>query len=149
MNGNMNGKNTGIEKKNRGIEKPVALPLMDNYSSRKEWEEASWQKIARSSDLLLLLVTSHERHNLVMRAAVLEGLTSGKGQRQLSKEFSLSTQTINAVRKAMSENNYRSYLERSKKERKKRKYSVDLSPRGTRQKGRPVRTKYGILHVPQ
>ncbi len=145
----MNEKRADIEKKNRYINKSAILPSIDDYSSRKEWEEASWRKIVGSGDLLLSLVTLHERHDLVMRAAVLEGLISGKGQRQLSRELSLSTQTINAVRRAMTEKNYRSYLERSKKERKKRKYSTDLSPKKKRPSGRPVRTKYGTLYIPR
>lgn len=127
--------------------KSTVLPNLENFSSKKEWEKASWQKIVESGELLLSLATSNEQHNLVMRAAVLDGLNFGKGQRQLSRELSLSTQTINVVRKAMGENNYRSYLERSKKERKKRKYSYDLSPR-MKHKGRPVRTKYGTLYIP-
>jgi len=94
------------------------------------------------------LITSHERHNLVMRAAALKGLTSGKSQRQISKEFFLSLQTISAVKKAMAENNYRSYLERSKKEREKKKYSIGPASAKPRRRGRPHRTKYGTIYLP-
>ena len=45
------------------------LPLIKNYSSRKEWEVACWEEIMNSKVLLKLLVTQHERHNLVMRAS--------------------------------------------------------------------------------
>lgn len=83
-----------------------------------------------------------------MRAAAFEGLARGKGQRQLSRELSLSLQTINAVKKATIENNYRSYSERSKKERKKKKYSADPANAKTKHTGRLVRTKYGTLRIP-
>ncbi len=126
--------------------KETILPLLKDYSSRKEWEEISWKRILESEKLLKLMTTSRERHDLVMRAAVLEGLSLGKGQRQLSRELSISLQTINAVKKAAAENNYRSYKERSKTERKKKKYSVDFRYR--KHRGRPVRTKYGIVHMP-
>lgn len=125
------------------------IPPVDNYPSRREWEEASWRKISESKNLLSTLVTSYERHNLVMRAAVLEGLVLGKGQRQLSRELSVSLQTINAVKKAITEDSYRSYSERSKKERKKRKYSPNSILSQTKRRGRSVRTKYGTIHVPR
>ena len=43
------------------------LPLISHYSSRREWEEVSWQKIVKSANLKLL-ITAYERHNLVMRS---------------------------------------------------------------------------------
>ncbi len=137
-----------MENKNIMNRKGPTLPLLDNYASRKEWEEVSWRKILESKKLLQSLITSHERRALVMRAAALEGLMSGKGQRELSRELSISLQTINAVKKAMAENNYRSYLERSKKERKKKEYSSSSFGTRIKRRGRPVRTKYGIVHMP-
>ncbi len=128
--------------------KSTILPLINDCASRKEWEDISWRKILESKKLLQSLVTFHERHDLIMRAAILEGLMSGKGQRELSRELSVSLQTINAVKKAIVEDNYRSYLERSKKERKKKKYSVGPASAKTKRKGRPIRTKYGIIHMP-
>jgi len=93
----------------------MGLPSIDKYSSRKEWESACWQKILKSDELLRLLVTSHEQHNLVMRAAALKELISGKGPRQISRELFISLQTIGVVKKNKNENIYRSYSERSKK----------------------------------
>lgn len=128
--------------------KKTVLPLLKDYSSRKEWEEISWRNILKSKKLLQLLVTSHEQRDLVMRAAILEGLASGKGQRELSRELFVSLQTINVVKKAVAENNYRSYSERSKKERKKRKYSSNSFGTIRKRRGRPKRTKYGIVYMP-
>ena len=124
------------------------IPPLEKYSSRKEWEEAAWQKISGSKELLSALLTSYERRNLIVRAAILKGLSLGKGQRQLSRELSVSLQTINSVKKAITESNYRSYSERGKKERKKRKYSSNSFGTIAKRRGRPVRTKYGIIYMP-
>lgn len=59
------------DKKNFFV-KTAIIPLLEGYSSRKEWEETSWQKILESGEILPLLITSHERHDLVIRAAVME-----------------------------------------------------------------------------
>jgi len=125
------------------------LPSINDYSSRQEWEDACWRKMIKSEALLELLATSHERHDLVMRAATLKELMLGRGPRQISRELFISSQTINVVKKAMSENSYRSYLERSKKERKKKIYSIDNRPiRRKWPEGRPKRTKYGTIYIP-
>ncbi len=127
----------------------INLPSINEYSSRKEWEEACWRKIIKSEELLKLLATSHERHDLVMRAATLKELALGKGSRQISREFFISSQTINVIKKSIAENSYRSYSERSKKERKKKEYSVDRRPiRRKWPEGKPKRTKYGTIYMP-
>ena len=95
-----------------------------------------------------MLLTSYERVNLVIRAAIIDGLAMGKGHRQLSRKLSVSLQTINSVKKAIAENNYRSYSERSKKERKKKEYSPSPFRLKTKRRGRPVRTKYGTIYIP-
>jgi len=125
------------------------LQSIDKYSSRKEWEEACWRKISKPDELLPLLISSSERHELIMRAAVLKELLSGKGPRQISRELFVSTQTIGAIKKSMNENGYRSYSERDKKERKKKIYSIDNGPiRRKWPEGRPKRTKFGTIYMP-
>ena len=126
---------------------PLKMPPIGDYSSRKEWEAACWKKIVESEELLRLLVTSHERHDIVMRAAAIDGLTSGKSYRKIAEELWLSSQTISGIKKALDEKAYKSYLERSKKGRKKRRYSFIETPR-RKPKGRPIRTKYGVLYIP-
>lgn len=134
------------------VDKKIAiamLPPIHNYTSRKEWETACWDTISKSKELLQLLITSYERHHLIMRAAALEGLGVGKSYRQIGRELWLSPQTISVIKKAISEKNYRSYLERSKKERKKKKYgSKIISVKSTRPRGTPRRTKYGTIYLP-
>lgn len=94
-----------------------------------------------------LLVTSHERHDIVMRAATLEALAAGTPQRQISRDFFVSLQTINAVKKAMRDSGYRSYLDRSKTERKKREMNtISLIPK--KRSSMPRRTKYGVVYLP-
>ncbi len=128
----------------------TAIPPIDNYHSRQEWEVACWRKILKSKELLQLLITSHERHNLVRRLAAMDRLISGKSYREIGKELWLSPQTISAVKKAITKRAYRSYLERSQKERKKRKYSSNpvSAKSGARPRGRPLRTKYGTIYMP-
>lgn len=144
----MTKKEGDMPKKSINGKKFPMIPSIKDYSSSEKWKEISWRNILESKKLLSLLITSHEKHDLIMRVAISEGLSLGKGQRQLSRELSVSLQTINAVKKAIAENNYRSYLERSKKERKKKKYSPNsISPK-IAGKGRPVRTKYGTVYMP-
>jgi len=101
----------------------VIIPPIDNYSSRKEWENACWSKIVKSEEILNLFTSSYERHDVVMRVAALKGFISGKSYRQISKDLFLSLQTISSIKKAIKESHYRSYQERSKTERRKKKYS--------------------------
>jgi len=135
-------------KKNALSKISAVIPSINDYSSRREWKEACFKAILKSQELLPLLITSYERHNLVMRAAALKNLLAGKKQRQISRELFLSLQTINAVKKAMAENSYRSYLERSKKERRKKKYSSSVASIKPRPSGTPRRTKYGTIYLP-
>ena len=83
-----------------------------------------------------------------MRAAALKELKLGKGPRQISRELFVSLQTIGVIKKAMTEDSYKSYLERSKKERKKKEYSVFRTVAKPKYRGRPHRTKYGTIYTP-
>ena len=137
-----------MNKNTVGKNKFPNMPTIDGYHSRAEWETACWEKLSASKDLLKMIITSHELHDLVMRAVAIDALVSGKSYRQIGKELWLSSQTISGINKALAGNNYRSYLERSKKERKKKVYSYDKEPRISRPRGTPRRTKYGTLYFP-
>ncbi|KKU93964.1 MAG: hypothetical protein UY26_C0003G0114 [Candidatus Jorgensenbacteria bacterium GW2011_GWA1_48_13] len=121
------------------------LPSLNRFSSRKEWETACWQEMLKSKTLLKSLVTSYERHNLVMRAAVREGINSGKRFRQIAREMGLSLQTVSSIKKALREGDYRSYRERSKTERKKKIYGSHPSKKKPYRYYR--RTKYGKVYM--
>ena len=125
------------------------LPSIDKYTSRREWENACWHKILDSKRVLNLLAAPYERHNLVMRAAVAERLFLGKRYGEIAKELWLSPQTISSIKKSIAENNYRSYRDRGKSERKKREYHAGLVSSGPKRRGgRSIRTKYGRIHLP-
>lgn len=124
------------------------LPPISRYLSRRAWEEACWQKISKSGEFLNSLATSNERHNLVMRAAVIDRLKAGKKFHEISEELWLSAQTVSSIKKAVKEGGYRSYRERGKTERKKKLYSRDGRKTKRKHRGRPVRTKYGIVYLP-
>lgn len=121
------------------------MPPIGAYTSRSGWENACWRKIVRSHELLGTLITSHERRNLVLRAAAKDSLSAGKSYREIGKEFWLSPQTVSSLRKALSEKTYRSYRERN--ERKKKTFNVRTKPRRSRRSGIPRRTKYGVLYI--
>ncbi|MBI2591802.1 MAG: hypothetical protein HYW34_03955 [Candidatus Brennerbacteria bacterium] len=127
----------------------LALPPITRYSSRKEWEDACWQKILKLNKVSDLLLTSYERHNLVMRAAVIDGINLKKSYTQIADELWLSPQTISSIKKALKENNYRSYRERGKKERKKKIYSSGpVLNQKRKYSGRSIPTKYGRVYLP-
>lgn len=124
------------------------LPPIKNYSSRAEWEEACWREVIKSEKLLQSLVTNHERRDIVLRAAALDRLFSGKSYKEIGGELLLSPQTISAIKKSFNEKGYHSYFERGKKERKKKIYSENMFSVRRKRRGRPIRTKYGIVHIP-
>ncbi len=124
--------------------KKMHISLISHYPSRKEWESASWEIIVRSPDILNALTTPRERHDLVMRTAVIERIHSGKSYREIGKELWCSPQTISSIKKALYEKKYRSYRERGKTERKKRVYS-SFSRRAEREpKKRKAYRDYGM-----
>ena len=77
----------------------------------------------------------------------MERINSRKKYREIAEELWLSPQTISSIKKAVSENSYRSYRERGKTERKKKAYSHDKISR-KKPYGRPVHTKYGTVYLP-
>ncbi|KKU93865.1 MAG: hypothetical protein UY26_C0003G0013 [Candidatus Jorgensenbacteria bacterium GW2011_GWA1_48_13] len=121
------------------------LPPRSEYSSRKDWEKACWDRITKSGKFLETLVTANERRNIVMRAAVAEFVNSGKRPQQISRGLLISRQTINSIRKAIKERNYKSYRERGKTERKKKVWSRHPSKKKPYRRYR--RTKYGKVYL--
>jgi len=123
----------------------LLLPPKDRYPSHGEWEKACWKKIIKSEKFLETLVTSYERHNITMRAAVMDLVNSGKSFRQIARDLQISTQTVNSIKKAVRDS-YKSYRERGKTERKKKIYSRDPSKKKPYRHYR--RTKYGKVYLP-
>ncbi|KKU91719.1 MAG: hypothetical protein UY23_C0001G0325 [Candidatus Jorgensenbacteria bacterium GW2011_GWA1_48_11] len=130
-------------------QRDFVLPSVDKFSSRKEWEDVCSRIILNYPDLLRLLMTTHERRVLVVRVAALQAIAAGKNYRQIGQELWLSPQTISGIGKAIKERSYRSYLERSKNERKKRIYSDgSVVSKSERRGGLRRRTKYGTIYLP-
>ena len=123
------------------------LPPISDYSSRNEWEAACWQKISESKELLRSLISTNERHNLVMRTAAIDGLLSGKSYRKIAEELWLSSQTISAIKKGLAENAYKSHVERSKNSKKKVVENTTSQFKKPKHKRIFRRTKYGKLYA--
>ncbi len=128
--------------------KEIVLPPVSHYPSRKEWEIVCWRKLFNSQDFLVSLFTPYERHNFVLRAAVMNRIRSGKSYRQIGEELWLSSQTISVIKKAINSDGYQSYRQRGKTERRKVKYSSFSRSTKIKPQGRPVRTKYGTIYLP-
>lgn len=131
------------------IKELLSLPSKNRYPSRQEWEGACWKKILKSEKLLDLFVTPYERYNIVLRAATMELLNSGRGTRPITRELQISRQTVSSVKKTVKGMGYKSYRERGKTERKKKVYSHHLSQNKNRSYGGYYRrTKYGKVYMP-
>ncbi|MFH0806480.1 MAG: Trp family transcriptional regulator [Candidatus Brennerbacteria bacterium] len=128
--------------------KQNSIPSIGNYSSRAAWEAACWRKLAGSHALLDLFTTASERRDIVMRAAALDLLLAGRSYRTIGDELWVSPQTISGIKKGFKEKGYRSYLVRSKTERKKKQYASLYHPRSPRPLGMSRRTKYGTIYIP-
>jgi len=124
------------------------LPPLNRYPSRKIWEDTCWQKILESKKLLEPIITSYERHNLTMRAVVVDRIKLGKRNKEIAEELLLSKQTINSIKKAIEDNSYISYRERGKKERKKKIYSHTINLNKKTPFRRYRKTKYGRVYLP-
>lgn len=115
--------------------KKFYIPPISHYPSRKEWEYAVWKLAVRFPEILGAVITPSERRNLVMRVAVRERILSGKSYREIGNEVWCSPQTVSGMKKALHEEQYRSYWERGKTERKKKAYSP-MFRGGLREKSR-------------
>ncbi|MDO8557473.1 MAG: Trp family transcriptional regulator [Candidatus Jorgensenbacteria bacterium] len=127
---------------------PSPLPLKNLSLSHKELERMYWKKILKSEKLFDSLITSSERHNIVMRAAVAELVDSGMGTRQISRELSISRQTISNIKRITKESAYKSYRERGKTERRKKAYNGNSSQKKKEHDQHYRQTKYGKVYLP-
>lgn len=125
----------------------LQFPPINKFTSRKEWESFCYVLLMRSEKILKTLLTAHERHQLVMRAVVLERLKKGERVADIKRELWVSRQTISTMRKTIDKDCYYSYRERGKTERKKKNYHDETLSRKKIPDGRRVRTKYGTIHV--
>ena len=106
-----------------------SVPSVYKFGSRKEWEVHVWKKLveglakATSSQgierSLEMLVTAHERKQIIKRAAAVSLLRQGKTYREIGEMLWLSPTTISAIRKSMrvGEGYVSRYTRRKKREK--------------------------------
>ncbi len=109
-----------------------SIPGIQKFKSRKEWEIYVWKKIVEgfakadsSQELgqsLNMLLTAHEKKQMIKRAVVISLLKQKKSYREIGKILWLSPNTISATRKGLrSPKEYISRYMRNKKFEKKQK----------------------------
>jgi len=116
-------------------------------------EKDFWENAGKNPGLLRLLMTAKEKRDIACRLAAIKMIETSISPSQISRELSISRQTIYAIKKSLSEKIYKSYRERGKTERKKKVFSP--LPRRPLSKDfqkylegrRPRRTKYGTIYT--
>ena len=131
------------------------MPLVDEFSTRKEWRSACWQQLvlelqecpaSKLRQLLETIVSPRERMAITTRAIVAVRLGMGATYRAIGREVWLSPRTISAIKKGIAGANYDSGWAREKMQRRIRQaerwraQEKDLPPRYRR-------TKYGRMRV--
>jgi len=106
-----------------------SVPPTHKFKSRKEWENCVWETIVSSladysslkdvEKFLAMLVTAHEREQIIKRAATVSLIKQGKSYREIGDILWLSHPTISSVKNSMTAGGYVSYYERSKNNKKK------------------------------
>ena len=132
------------------------LPGIKSFATRKEWEIAAWRAFvdwcARRDPKTLRrwlgsLTTPHERRLIARRAAAVARIKSGTSYRAIGRELWLTRQTVSAIKKALTTEEYASNWERARTQKRARdlarlkKYTERLPPKRYR------RTKYGKVRV--
>ncbi len=109
-----------------------SIPSVNKFKSRKEWESHTWSKLIEGfteikspqemEKSLSLLLTTHEKTQMIKRASAISLLKQGKSYREIGKMLWLSPTTINAIRKSIrAQEGYVSDYMRNKKSEKKQK----------------------------
>ncbi len=109
-----------------------SIPSVNKFKSRKEWEKHIWSLLikilvkANSTQeiekLLNMLLTAHEKKQMIKRASAVSLLKQGKSYQEIGEILWLSPVTISAIRKSMhAQKGYISSYARNKKPEKKLK----------------------------
>ena len=109
-----------------------SISELQKFKSRKEWEEYVWRKLVEGisqavsvkdvEQSLTLLLTAHEKKQIIKRAVAISLLKQGKSYSAIGKILWLSPQTISAIRKSMrGHNGYESRYMHNKKRQPKQK----------------------------
>ena len=108
------------------------IPSVNKFKSRREWEANVWSKLIggftrisspqEMEKSLNLLLTSHEKTQMIKRASAISLLKQGKSYREIGELLWLSPTTVNAIRKSLRrKKGYVSDYMHNKKPEKKQK----------------------------
>jgi len=88
-----------------------SVPSASKFESRKKWEAAVWKQIVdglvntnSTQDLeqaLDILLTSHEKQQIVKRASAISLLRQGKTYKEIGEMLWMSPQTVSVIKKSM------------------------------------------------
>src|SRR3990167_831430 len=110
-----------------------SVTIVNKFKSRKEWKVYVWKKITeglaktnsvpeieRSLDMLL---TAHEKEQMIKRVAAISFIKQGKSYREIGRILWLSPTTINAIRKSirMKKGYISDYMHNKKPEKKQKR----------------------------
>ena len=109
-----------------------SIPSVGKFKSRKEWEDYIWSQLTKKlaeigsvkeiEDSLNILLTMHEKKQMIKRASAISLLRQGKSYLEIGERLWLSPTTISAIRKSMrTKGEYVSRYTRNKKPEKKQK----------------------------
>lgn len=104
---------------------------LQKFKSRESWENYIWRKlieefikinsVKKINQLLNMLLTTHEKKQLINRIAAISLLRRKKSYREIGEMLWLSSTTISAIQKGLREQKYTSRYMRKKKQEKKQK----------------------------
>ena len=110
----------------------LPIPSINKFNSRKEWEDYVWlvliKEIVKSNSIkklekmLGMLLTGHEKKQMIKRASAISLLKQGKSYSEIGEVLWLSPTTISAIRKSLrTKEGYVTRYMRNKKPEKKQK----------------------------
>ena len=109
-----------------------SILAINKFNSRKEWEKYIWSilikeiikanSIKEIEKVLDLLLTAHEKKQMIKRASAISLLKQGKSYSEIGEVLWLSPTTISAIRKSLrTKEGYVTRYMRNKKPEKKQK----------------------------
>ncbi len=110
----------------------LPIPSINKFKSRKEWENYIWAVLIRAvaktdsmkeiEKMLDMLLTAHEKKQMIKRASAISLLKQGKSYSEIGEVLWLSPTTISAIRKSLrTKEGYVTRYTRNKKPEKKQK----------------------------
>ena len=133
----------------------VQIRISDCNGSKTSWEENAWKEIVAQTaklqkdqlfEFFRLTTSSRDRKNIILRAAIISGLQTGKSYRKLSYELGASTQTVASIMHALTTRHYLPYQVRTKDTRKPRRAIPAIQRTSGSSIKQAHKTKYGTVY---